>query len=73
MSKKLGIHIGYFIYKQVYVGIRNPHIITETIKSHMCQIKNLHLVLQLVVIFEAYSLNTTLNTSKLVFVNTATV
>ena len=55
MSKKLGIHICHFIYEQVYVGVRNPLILIETIKNHMCQIKKLHLVLQSVVMFEAYN------------------
>ena len=75
VSKKLEIHISHLNYEQVYVGVRNPLILTETIKGCVCQFKNLHLVLQSVVMFETYnySLNTTLNAGKLVFVNTATV
>ena len=75
VSKKIGIHISHLNYEQFYVGVRNPLILAETIKGHTCQFKNLHLVLQSVVMFETlnYSVNTTLNAGNLVFVNTATV
>ena len=75
VSKKLSIHISYLNYEQSYVGLRNPLILTETIKGYTHQFKNLHLVLQSVVIFQKYnySLNTTSNAGKLVFANTATV
>ena len=60
MSKKLVIHISHLNYAQVYVGVLNPLILTETIKGRTCQFKNLHFVLQSVAMFEifSYSLNT---------------
>ena len=75
VSKKLSIHISHLNYEQSYVGLRNPLILTETIKGYTHQFKNLYLVLQSVVIFQKYnySLNTTSNAGKLVFANTATV
>ena len=75
VSKNIGIHISHLNYEQVYVGVRNPLILTETIKGLKCQFKNLQLILQSVVMFETFncSVNTTLNAGKLVFVNTATV
>ena len=75
VSNKIGIHISHLNYEQVYIGVRNPLILIETIKGLKCQFKNLHLLLQSVVLFEMFnhSLKTALNAGKLVFVNTATV
>ena len=75
VSCKLRIHILKLKYSQRYTGARGPLILSETSKSQSCSFKNLVIILQSVNIFRQYdgSLETALNTGKLVFVNTASV
>ena len=73
VSCKLRIHILKLKYSQRYTGARGPLILSETSKSQSCSFKNLVIILQSVNIFrlDYGSLETALNTGKLVFVNTA--
>ena len=75
VSCKLRIHILKLKYSQRYTGARGPLILSETSKSQSCPFKNLVIILQSVNIFRVFdgSLETALNTGKLVFVNTASV
>ena len=72
---KLQIHILNLNYNQFYTGTRGPFILSETSKSQSCSFKNLVIILQSVNITRPIdgSLETALNTGKLVFVNTASV
>ena len=72
---KLQIHVLNLHYSQRFTGARGPFIISETNKSHACSFKNIFIILQSVSIFrlDYGSLETALNTGKLVFVNTASV
>ena len=72
---KLQIHVLNLHYSQRFTGARGPLILSETNKSHACSFKNLFIILQSVNIYRKYtgSLETALNTGKLVFVNTASV
>ena len=69
---KLRIHLSYFNYSQKYIGMRNPFILSETINGH----KNLEFILHSIEIrslFKDNSLETAVNSGKLVFVNTKSV
>ena len=65
------IRISDFKYVQSFTGIRNPFIFSETTKGH----KNVQFILESVTLKQSYftAIETTLNTGKLVFVNTASV
>ena len=75
VSCKLRIHILKLKYSQTYTGARGPLILSETSKSQSCSFKNLVIILQSVNISRPLdgSLETALNSGKLVFVNTASV
>ena len=75
VSCKLQIHVLNLNYTQRFTGARGPFILSETSKSHACSFKNVFIILQSVSIFrlDYGSLETALNTGKLVFVNTASV
>ena len=69
-SVNLRVHLNYLEYKQIYVGIRNPFILSES-KGH----KNLEILLDSLKLYGIFStsLKTTLNSGKMVFVNTKSV
>ena len=71
MSSKLTIYLNNINYIQVYIGIRNPFILSETTKGH----KNVHFILESVKVNQVFSdsLITSLNSGKMVFVNTKSV
>ena len=72
MSVNLRIHLDHLDYVQNYIGIRNPFIFFESNKEH----KNLQFFLasiKLDDIIWSWSLNTALNSGKMVFVNTKSV
>ena len=75
VSCKLQIHMLNLHYSQSFAGARGPFILSETNKSHACSFKNVFIILESVNIKRASSgsLETALNTGKLVFVNTASV
>ena len=75
VSCKLQIHFLDLNYSQSYTGARSPFILSETIIDQSCSFKNLFIILQSVNIFRVDdgSLETALNTGKLVFINTASV
>ena len=66
----LRIHLDHLKYKQVYVGIRNPFILSES-KGH----KNLKIILDSLKLYSIFSTSfkTTLNSGKMVFVNTKSI
>ena len=67
----LRIHLDHLEYAQVYVGIRNPFILSES-KGH----KNLEIILEslnLLNVYSSTSLITALNSGKIVFVNVKSV
>ena len=69
---KLRIHFSHLTYYQHYIGIRNPFIFSETINGQ----KNVECILHSIEIrtFHNYlSLETAVNSGKLVFVNTKSV
>ena len=64
------IRMSNFKYIQSFTGIRNPFILSETMKGQ----KNVQFILESVTLKQAFTaIETTLNTGKLVFVNTASV
>ena len=65
------IRISNFKYVQSYTGVRNPFIFSETTKGQ----KNVQFILESVTLIQAFftAIETTLNTGKLVFINTASV
>ena len=70
-SVNLSVHLDHLEYAQVYIGIRNPFILSES-KGH----KNLKIILESLYLYNTYSstsLITALNSGKLVFVNTKSV
>ena len=69
-SVNLRIHLDHLEYKQMYVGIRNPFILSES-KGH----KNLEIILESLNVYGVFStpLQTALNSGKIVFVNTKSV
>ena len=72
VSVNLRIHLDHLDYIQNYIGIRNPFIFSESRKEH----KNLQFVLEsikLAGVIWSWSLNTALNSGKMVFVNTKSV
>ena len=67
----LRIHLEHLYYTQSYIGVRNPFILSESKKS-----KTLNVILQSLKLNQLYwnkSVNTALNSGKLVFVNTKSV
>ena len=71
-SINLRIHLDHLDYIQDYIGIRNPFILSESRKEQ----KNLQLVLESIMFFGlewSLSLNTALNTGKMIFFNTKSV
>ena len=75
VSCKLQIRFLNLNYLQIYTGACGPLVLSETSKSQSCSFKNLVIILQSVNIHMLVdgSLETALNTGKLVFVNTASV
>ena len=70
MFVNLRIQLKHLDYVQYYIGIRNPFILSESSKER----KNLQLVLQSINVYGwSLSLNTALNTGKMVFFNTKSV
>ena len=72
MSINLRIHLDHLDYIQNYIGIRNPFILSESRKEH----KNLQFVLESIKLADviwSWSLNTALNSGKMVFVNTKSI
>ena len=69
-SVNLRIHLDHLEYKQTYVGIRNPFILSES-KGH----KNLEIILESLYLYGIFStpLQTALNSGKIVFINTKSV
>ena len=69
-SVNLRIHLDHLKYEQIYVGIRNPFILSES-KGH----KNLEIILDSLNLYGNFSTSfkTTLNSGKMVFVNTKSV
>ena len=65
------IRISNFKYVQSYTGVRNPFIFSETIKGQ----KNVQFILESVTLKQTHftAIETTLNSGKLVFINTASV
>ena len=65
------IRIYNFKYIQSYTGVRSPFIFSETTKGQ----KNVQFILESVTLKQAFftAIETTLNTGKLVFINTASV
>ena len=72
VSSNISIRISNLKYAQSYTGIRNPFIFSETTKGH----KNVQIILESIHLrqkFLTLPIETTLNTGKLVFMNTASV
>ena len=72
VSNKIRIQISHLKYCQMYFGIYNPFILSETIGGH----KNLEFILHSVEIhsfLSSNSLETAVNSGKLVFINTKSV
>ena len=70
-SVHLRIHLNHLEYQQVYIGIRNPFVLSES-KGH----KNLEIILESLNLFNRYSsmpLKTALTSGKMVFVNANSV
>ena len=69
-SVNLRIHLDHLEYEQVYIGIRNPFILSES-KGH----KNLEIILKSLYLHDMFntSLKTALNSGKMVFVTTKSV
>ena len=65
------IHISNLKYAQSYSGIRNPFIFSETTKGR----RNVQVILESINLVQTFltAIETTLNTGKLVFINTASV
>ena len=65
------IRMSHFNYLQSFSGIRNPFIFSETTKGH----KNVQFILESVNLTQVFliPMEITLNTGKLVFINTASV
>ena len=70
-SINLRIHLDHLVYLQSYIGIRNPFILSES--QRHTNLKVILQCLQLHQLFWINSVNTALNTGKLVFVNTKSV
>ena len=71
-SINLRIHLDHLDYIQDYIGIRNPFILSESRKEQ----KNLQFVLESIIFYGlewSLSLNTALNTGKMIFFNTKSV
>ena len=69
---KLRIYLSHLTYYERYIGIRNPFILSETTKGH----KNLEFILRSIKIQSGVNYNsieTAVNSGKVVFVNTKTV
>ena len=66
----LRVHLDHLEYEQIYLGIRNPFILSES-KGH----KNLEIILDSLNLHGIFSTSfkTTLNSGKMVFVNTKSV
>ena len=70
-SINLRIHLHHLQYSQSYIGIRNPFILSESKRS-----KTLNVILQSLNFHQVFwnnSVNTALNSGKLVFVDTKSV
>ena len=70
-SVNLRVHLDHLKYEQIYVGIRNPFILSES-KGH----KNLEIILDSLNLYNIYSsmsLKTALTSGKMVFVNANSV
>ena len=68
---KLQVHLNNLTFSQLYNGVRNPFILSETTNGH----KNLHFFIQSITTLNGHNFifNTALNAGKFVFVNTASV